>query len=89
MATQTLNAKRTLVFFIKGQQTMLEIDCNDPRPDSQIIRDYRSKRKVSLEMIRDNNKAIKLSKDYSDRVIPGKKLYGMTKEAAQRILATL
>ena len=61
---QTLNATRPLIFFIKGQQTILNIVANDIRPDSQIIREYKARRKGSLLYRREENKKLKLSKDF-------------------------
>jgi hypothetical protein len=61
---QTLIATRPVIFFIKGQQTILNIDCNDIRPDSQIIREYKHRRKNSLLYRREENKKLKLTKDF-------------------------
>jgi hypothetical protein len=55
--------KRTVTFTIKGNTTQIEVESDDLRPDSQIIREYRHRRKGSILFQRSENKRLKLAKN--------------------------
>lgn len=60
---QIENARR-ITFEVKGNLTTLLIDPNDTRSDREIISQFKTKRKCSVDYQRAFNRACKLSKDY-------------------------
>jgi hypothetical protein len=56
---------RPVTFFIKGQLTQIHVQANDPRSDSEITRQFRSARKLSKTHVRQMEKELTTTKDFS------------------------